>query len=92
MEENIAREKEKSSQSIKKAKTRTAFSLVRAIAKLRQKNWVIDIIWIPRDDNRAADILVKLTDLPAFHIIELQSLSGCLLPFLHSDAYETSFV
>ncbi|KAL4311507.1 hypothetical protein GQ457_01G027580 [Hibiscus cannabinus] len=69
----------------------SVFPLVRAIAKLRQKRWVIDIVWVPHDGNRAADILVKLTDPSALDIIQLQSSSERLHPILHSDAHEVSF-
>ncbi|KAK8484558.1 hypothetical protein V6N11_028875 [Hibiscus sabdariffa] len=70
---------------------RSAFLLVRAIAKLRQKRWVTDIVWVPHDGNRAADVLAKLVDPSALDIIELQSPPERLHPILHSDAHEASF-
>ncbi|KAE8658933.1 hypothetical protein F3Y22_tig00116965pilonHSYRG00354 [Hibiscus syriacus] len=38
------------------------FSLVRAIHNLRQRSWVTDVIWIPREANMLAD---RVTKLPA---------------------------
>ncbi|KAK8590276.1 hypothetical protein V6N12_024652 [Hibiscus sabdariffa] len=46
----------------------SVLSLVRAIARLRQKCWLTDVIWVPRDKNRLADpsvlSLCVYTNLP----------------------------
>ncbi|KAK9027751.1 hypothetical protein V6N11_067574 [Hibiscus sabdariffa] len=60
--------------------------------RMRKRNWVTDISWIPRDGNRVADMLAKLTDPSTLDIIELRSPPECLLPLLHKDAYDASFV
>ncbi|KAK8478818.1 hypothetical protein V6N12_020099 [Hibiscus sabdariffa] len=71
---------------------KSSFSLIRAIDRMRKRNWVTDISWIPRDGNRVADMLAKLTDPSTLDIIELRSPPECLLPLLHKDAYDASFV
>ncbi|KAK8561944.1 hypothetical protein V6N12_048999 [Hibiscus sabdariffa] len=70
---------------------RSTFSLVRAIAKLRQKCWMTDIIWVPRDGNRAADILAKLTDASALDMLRLLTPPRRLIPLLQNDAPDASF-
>ncbi|KAK9006253.1 hypothetical protein V6N11_035298 [Hibiscus sabdariffa] len=43
-------------------------SLVRDITRLRRMDWEINIIWVPRDTNRAADIMAKLADTSDFSL------------------------
>ncbi|KAK8512106.1 hypothetical protein V6N11_069006 [Hibiscus sabdariffa] len=48
------------------------FALLRAMVKLRQRGWVMDIIWVARDGNQAADTLAKSADssaLDVFHFL-----------------------
>ncbi|KAK9038032.1 hypothetical protein V6N11_022925 [Hibiscus sabdariffa] len=70
---------------------RSTFSLVRAIAKLRQKCWMTDIIWVSRDGNRAADMLEKLMDASALDMLRLLTPPRCLIPLLQHDAPDASF-
>ncbi|KAK8482263.1 hypothetical protein V6N11_047085 [Hibiscus sabdariffa] len=54
------------------------FFLVRVIITLRQKGWVIDIIWAAWDGNQAADTFVKTADSSALDVIHFLSLSEYL--------------
>ncbi|KAK8595605.1 hypothetical protein V6N12_064122 [Hibiscus sabdariffa] len=40
----------------------SVLSLVRVIARLRQKCWSTDVMWVPRDRNCLVDALIKLVD------------------------------
>ncbi|KAK8527582.1 hypothetical protein V6N12_054788 [Hibiscus sabdariffa] len=44
-------------------------SLVRVIVRLRQKCWLTDVKWIPRDSNRLTDALIKLADPSVFSYV-----------------------
>ncbi|KAK8480884.1 hypothetical protein V6N11_061841 [Hibiscus sabdariffa] len=70
---------------------RSAFTLVRAIAKLRQKCWMTDIIWIPRDGNRAVDMLAKSTDTSAHDMLRLLTPPRALISLLQDEAPAASF-
>ncbi|KAK8996373.1 hypothetical protein V6N11_076610 [Hibiscus sabdariffa] len=61
---------------------RSTFPLVCVIVKLRQKRWMTDIIWIPREGNRAADMLAKSTVSSALDMILLHTPPRCLIPLL----------
>ncbi|KAK8985639.1 hypothetical protein V6N11_068887 [Hibiscus sabdariffa] len=67
------------------------FPLVRAIAKLCQRGWVVDITWIARDGNRAADALAKSADSSDLTVVHLNSPPTFLLPLLLHDASCISF-
>ncbi|KAL4295600.1 hypothetical protein GQ457_12G010160 [Hibiscus cannabinus] len=71
---------------------RSVFSLVRAIAKLRQKCWITDIIWVPRDGNRAADMLAKSTDCSALDMLRLLTPPRYLIPLLQNEATAAVFI
>ncbi|KAK8514667.1 hypothetical protein V6N12_057564 [Hibiscus sabdariffa] len=50
------------------AASSSMLSLVRDITRLRRMDWEINIIWVPRDTNRAADIMAKLADTSDFSL------------------------
>ncbi|KAK8989992.1 hypothetical protein V6N11_064401 [Hibiscus sabdariffa] len=50
-----------------------SFSLVRAIVKLCQRGWIVDIIWVARSGNQAADALAKNADFSALDTIHLHT-------------------
>ncbi|KAK8490078.1 hypothetical protein V6N11_081549 [Hibiscus sabdariffa] len=66
------------------------FPFARAIIKLRQRGWVIDIIWVARHGNQATDTLTKTADSSTLDVIHLHSSSEYLRPFLSHDAHSTS--
>ncbi|KAK8572207.1 hypothetical protein V6N12_028266 [Hibiscus sabdariffa] len=40
----------------------SVLSLVRGVARLRQKCWLTDVMWIPRDKNKVVDALTRLAN------------------------------
>ncbi|KAK8596635.1 hypothetical protein V6N12_065118 [Hibiscus sabdariffa] len=67
-------------------------SLIRAIVALRQKGWVTDITWIPRESNLPADMLAKSGDPCSIDLHELSAPPATLLPLFSMDAMHLSFV
>ncbi|KAK9041434.1 hypothetical protein V6N11_016536 [Hibiscus sabdariffa] len=68
-----------------------SFSLVRAIVKLCKRGWSVDLIWIARSCNQAADALAKKADVSAFDTIDLLSPPEFLRPLLCHDISSFSF-
>ncbi|KAK8511320.1 hypothetical protein V6N11_046636 [Hibiscus sabdariffa] len=66
-------------------------SLVRATVKLCKRGWSVDLIWIVRSSNQAADALAKRTDVSAFDTIDLHTPPEFLRPLLSHDVSSFSF-
>ncbi|KAK8675565.1 hypothetical protein V6N13_033631 [Hibiscus sabdariffa] len=64
---------------------RSPFPLVQAIARLRQRGWITNIHWVPRDSNKPADTLAKNVDPNSHDVVYLQSPLQALLCLLHDD-------
>ncbi|KAL4282362.1 hypothetical protein GQ457_03G021730 [Hibiscus cannabinus] len=63
-----------------------SFSLVRAIVKLFQRGWRVDIIWVARSGNQAANALAKNADFSALYTIHMHNTPEFLWPLLSHDA------
>ncbi|KAK8531675.1 hypothetical protein V6N12_053140 [Hibiscus sabdariffa] len=59
--------------------------LVRTITKLRNRGWMTDAQWIPREVNKFADRLAKLDNLPNYDVIIFSQPPECLLSLLDFD-------
>ncbi|KAE8656781.1 hypothetical protein F3Y22_tig00116997pilonHSYRG00335 [Hibiscus syriacus] len=59
------------------------FPLVRAIHRLRQRNWKTSITWIPRECNMLADAIKKLPGVSSYSITLLPSAPHALLLLSH---------
>ncbi|KAK8582654.1 hypothetical protein V6N13_069426 [Hibiscus sabdariffa] len=68
-----------------------SFSLVRAIVKICQRDWIVDIIWIARSGNQAADALATNADFSALDTIHLHSPPEFLWTLLSHDVSSSSF-
>ncbi|KAK9034913.1 hypothetical protein V6N11_076965 [Hibiscus sabdariffa] len=66
-------------------------SLARAIVKLCNRGWSVDLIWIARSSNQAADALARRADVSAFDTIALHSPPEFLRPLLCHDISNSSF-
>ncbi|KAL4333710.1 hypothetical protein GQ457_07G034090 [Hibiscus cannabinus] len=66
-------------------------SLVRAIVKLCKRGWSVDLIWIARSSNQAADALAKRADVSAFETTDLHSPLEFLRPLLSHDISSFTF-
>ncbi|KAK8530864.1 hypothetical protein V6N12_013364 [Hibiscus sabdariffa] len=60
-------------------------SLIRAIVRMCHQGWATEFQWIPRDDNKPADMLAKLDNLPNYEITIFSQPPESLLPFLDFD-------
>ncbi|KAK8596564.1 hypothetical protein V6N12_065049 [Hibiscus sabdariffa] len=63
----------------------SSLPLVRAIARLREYEWITNILWIPRGSNQSTDTLAKTTDPNSHGVVYLQSPPQALLPLMHED-------
>ncbi|KAK8548148.1 hypothetical protein V6N12_061066 [Hibiscus sabdariffa] len=56
---------------------------VRSIARLWQRGWVTDIVWVPRVNNWPTNMLARSTEPQALDMVLLHSPPQSLLPVLH---------
>ncbi|KAL4318563.1 hypothetical protein GQ457_18G005180 [Hibiscus cannabinus] len=72
--------------------TSSSFSLVRAIATLLHRAWLVDMSWIPREGNNPADWLAKKALGSSCRPLILDSPPPDLLPLLSTDVHGASLV
>ncbi|KAK8628309.1 hypothetical protein V6N13_064018 [Hibiscus sabdariffa] len=72
--------------------TSSSFSLVRAIATLLHRAWLVDISWIPREVNNPANWLAKKALGSSYCPLILDSHPPYLLPLFSTDAHGASLV
>ncbi|KAK8505179.1 hypothetical protein V6N12_066707 [Hibiscus sabdariffa] len=61
------------------------YSLVRAVAKMRDRGWTTDTQWILREGNKHADMLAKLDNLPNYDVTIFSQPPERLLPLIDFD-------
>ncbi|KAK8573460.1 hypothetical protein V6N13_100254 [Hibiscus sabdariffa] len=72
--------------------TSSSFSLVRTIANLFHRAWLVDISWIPREGNSLADWLAKKALGSSCQPLILDFHPPNLLLFLSADAHGASLM
>ncbi|KAK8474551.1 hypothetical protein V6N11_034234 [Hibiscus sabdariffa] len=70
---------------------KSIFPLVLAIVKLHWRDWITDVIWIPRHGNRVVDMIAKTTDSSTLDVVHLHTPPRYLLLLFHCDAPDISF-
>ncbi|KAL4319435.1 hypothetical protein GQ457_18G004670 [Hibiscus cannabinus] len=61
-------------------------SLVRSIHQFWRRAWYVDLIWIPRSSNKAADSLARFANLSSFDLLFFSTPPAQLYDVLTTDA------